>query len=76
MKNLTSCFVRRAAVAAGIVGFMFACARADVPVSAYVQDGLVALYDARENAGAGQHDATAMSSTVPSRETSPERTIA
>ena len=50
--------VALAAACAVVVGWAFT-ASADIPASAYVQDGLVAQWDGIENAGAGQpHDAT------------------
>ena len=49
--------VVRAVFAAAVVAVGCGSARADVPVSAYVQDGLVAQFDGIENAGAGlAHD--------------------
>ena len=50
--------VALAAACAVVVGWVFTAA-ADIPASAYIQDGLVAQWDGIENAGAGQpHDAT------------------
>ena len=61
MKNRASRVVRRAVLAAGLVAFGFGSASADISASAYVQRGLILHYDGIENAGAGQHDATATS---------------
>ena len=55
MRNLK---VALAAASAVVVGLAFT-AWADIPASAYVQDGLIAQWDGIENAGAGQHDANA-----------------
>ncbi|MBO7721203.1 MAG: hypothetical protein J6T01_02235 [Kiritimatiellae bacterium] len=51
----------KAAVRALAVAAAICCgsASADVPASAYVQDGLVAQFDGIENAGVGTHDANA-----------------
>ena len=55
MRNLK---VALAAACAVVVGWAFT-ASADIPASAYVQDGLVVQFDGIENAGAGTHDAAA-----------------
>ena len=54
MKDCVSCFVPRAVCAAGVVLFGFGSVWADIPASAYVQDGLIAQWDGIENAGLGQ----------------------
>ena len=59
MKDCVSCFVPRALCAAGVVLFGFGSAWADIPANAYIQDGLIAQWDGIENAGAGQHNASA-----------------
>ena len=66
MKDRASCVMRRVsrqvvrAVFAAAVFADFGSAWADIPASAYVQDGLIAQWDGIENAGAGQpHDPTA-----------------
>ena len=49
--------LRCAALAAGLVAAGFGSARADIPASAYVQDGLVVQFDGIENVGTGAaHD--------------------
>ena len=61
MKDCASCVMRR--VSRRVVRAVFAAALvagcgsawADIPASAYVQDGLVAQFDGIENAGAGTH---------------------
>ena len=52
MRNLK---VALAAACAVVVGWAFT-ASADIPASAYVQDGLIAQWDGIENAGVGTHD--------------------
>ena len=49
----------RAAVAAGAVLSGFHCAFADIPASAYIQNGLIAQWDGIDNAGTGTHDPNA-----------------
>ena len=60
--------VRAVFAAALIAGY--GSARADVPASAYVQNGLVALFDGIDNVGTGTHDsnATAWKSLVSAHE--------
>ena len=48
----------RALALVAVVGWAFT-ALADIPASAYVQDGLVVQFDGIENAGTGTYDATA-----------------
>ena len=55
MNNLKVALVAVCAVVVGGAYF----ARADIPASAYVQDGLIAQFDAIDNAGMGTHDANA-----------------
>ena len=55
MKNLK---VALSVACAVVVGWVFT-ASADIPASAYVQDGLIAQYDGIDNAGTGTHDPTA-----------------
>ena len=55
MKNLK---IALSAACAVVVGWAFT-ASADIPASAYIQDGLVAQYDGIDNAGTGTHDPNA-----------------
>ena len=59
MKNRVSSIVFRAAAAVWLVGFGFSGAFADIPASAYVQDGLIVQFDGIDNAGTGTHDPNA-----------------
>ena len=54
--NSKNCLRALACAGAVLGGFS---ASADIPASAYVQDGLVAQWDGIDNAGTGTHDATA-----------------
>ena len=54
MQNLKFALMAACAV---VVGGAFS-ARADIPASAYVQDGLVVQFDGIENAGAGARAAS------------------
>ena len=55
MKNLKIALATACAV---VVGWSFT-ASADIPASAYVQDGLIAQWDGIDNAGTGTHDPAA-----------------
>ena len=55
MKNLKIALATACAV---VVGWSFT-ASADIPASAYVQDGLIAQWDGIDNAGTGTHDPSA-----------------
>ena len=52
--NSKNCLRALACAGAVLGGFS---ASADIPASAYVQDGLVVQFDGIENAGVGRHDA-------------------
>ena len=58
-KDRASCAVRRAVLAAGLVVLGLGSVSADIPASAYVQDGLIAHWDGIDNAGTGTHDPNA-----------------
>ena len=54
--NSKNCLRALACAGAVLGGFS---ASADIPASAYVQDGLVVQFDGIENAGRGRHDSSA-----------------